>query len=865
MFIKTILGFSICVLIINQSLAQKSTHLFDSVKKKYFNLITSEKTDLEADGVFQKYKRWEYYWEHHLTEDGRFPEDNLVWKELENRNKIHNNKSQLSVANWTFEGPSSISSVSKGGLGRVNCMAFHPSIFATFWVGTADGGLWKTTDAGVTWSTVTDNLPVLSISDIAIDYTNPNIMYIATGDADAIVGAYYSLRSVGVLKSIDGGNTWNSTGLTMSLSSQKTVSKLIIDPINPQILIATTSDGIYRTTNGGTTWINNQVGFFKDLEFNPANSSIVYSSLLSVSGTAQIYRSSNNGINWNPVTAFTGISRIDLAVTPSSPNFVSALCVNTNALGGLYGIYQSINSGLSFSQTLNGTCTNNMLCSAYNGSVCGGQGFYDLTYAIAPNNVNEMWLGGIQHWKTINSGLTWNNATMSTTVLTSNPMAVPYVHSDKHYFAYHPLNSNYIYSCHDGGINMSNDGGTTWQDISNGLGISQIYRLGTSATVNDKVLIGTQDNGLKLKTGSSYTEIFGGDAAECIIDPTNSSTQYAENNTGYLYRTSDDWATRTVLSTNIPGFSVYLATYGIGPGSWLTPVSIDPQNNNTLYMAFNDVWKTTNQGNTWSQISNLGSSKPLQTMVIAPSNNQIIYTATYDTLYGTGNGGLTWAYNTVANITGNANHKISYLTVNPTNPLMIWITISGFSAGNKVFKSTNGGGSWTNISGTLPNIPVNCSVYQNGSNDGIYIGTELGVYYNDNVLNNWVLYNTGLPNVSVSELEISYNTNKLWAATYGRGLWKSDLFAVTDIDKIKQTSQSITIYPNPTEGIVHLIHSFNQPIVFEVYDVIGNLVLKTETTHNESTIQINSFSNGIYFFKFHINNQLIVKKVIVRK
>lgn len=848
-----------------------SLNVFSQMElSKFYILRDSLKSTIQIDiddkdGAFEKFKRWEFYWERHLNDYGDFPESNSVWKEVENLNSISNKSSQLNASNWQFEGPSSISTIAKGGIGRVNCMAFHPTIFATFWVGTADGGLWKTTDAGSTWTTVTDNLPTISISDVVVDYSNPNVMYIATGDADAVLGAYVSLRSVGVLKSTDGGTTWASTGLAMSLTSQKVISKLLIDPTNPQILIAATSDGLWRTINGGTSWVNVQIGFFKDLEFNPSNSSIVYSSSLSASGTSQIFRSINNGLSWNQVTSFSGINRIDLAVSPSSPNFVSALCVNTTALGGLHSIYQSTNSAISFSQSLVGTCSNNMISSSYNGSVCGGQGIYDLTYNIAPTNFNEIWLGGIQHWKTTNAGSTWYNATMSTTDSIKNPLSAPYLHADKHYLAYHPLNNTYVYSCHDGGINVTTDGGLTWQDLSNGLGIGQLYRLGTSATSIDNVLIGLQDNGLRLKTGSTFTEVIGGDIAECIIDYTNSATQYACANTGYLYRTYDSWANRTVLANNIPGFAAYLAANGIGPGAWLTPLAIDPVDNNTLYMGFNNVWKTTDQGNTWNVISSLGSLKPLQTIAIAPSNNQIIYTATYDTLYGTGNGGATWAYNTITNITGNANHKISYITVNPTNPYMVWITISGFSSGNKVFKSINGGATWTNISGSLPNIPINCSVYQIGSNDGLYIGTELGVYYIDNTLSNWVSYNSGLPNVYVSELEISYNTNKIWAATYGRGLWKSDLYSITNIQKNKQLLESIVVYPNPSNSIFTIKHNSLQPISFEVFDMFGTLIFSSSKNKIIEPINLNSFSNGIYFLKISIDDQFVVKKIVLQK
>ena len=497
---------------------------FFEIQKAFYNYYNAHTRDADTgrednDDEFAKFKRWEYYWETRVDANGNFPPADMLWKAWDGyytqSAKISNT---LTSANWIFAGPATYAfGAAGGGIGRVNCIAFHPTLPNTFWVGTPDGGLWKTTDGGASWTTTTDNLPVLGISDIAVDYSNPNIIYLATGDGETAILTPASSKSVGVLKSTDGGATFNPTGLSINIIAQKLTNRILIDPVSPQILLVAASDGILRTTNGGTTWTNQQAGWFQDLEFKPGDPDYIYASTLSNNGTSQIFRSTDNGISWTQVTAFSGVTRIDLAVTPAMPNVVSALCANTTGLGGLQGVYSSTNSGASFTQVITGTCANNMLGRTFNASDCGGQGVYDLAYAIHPTNTNEIWIGGINNWKTTDAGATWNLNSMNTTDTVLNPNHTPYLHSDKHRIAYHPLDPDYIFCCSDAGLHITNDGGASWYDLSNGLGISQLYRVGTSASAIDKVLCGLQDNGTKLHNSAGWQEIMSGDNMEEIM------------------------------------------------------------------------------------------------------------------------------------------------------------------------------------------------------------------------------------------------------------------------------------------------------------------------------------------------------------
>lgn len=822
---------------------------FQEIQKSFYDYWKDKQ--IERGKGYKQFKRWEWYWEPRILPNGEFPSSSVTWNEYQKYLETHPeiaDRNNMSTANWAFKGPSTTPG-GYNGLGRINCMAFHPTNANTFWVGTPSGGLWKTTNGGSNWTTNTDNLPVLGVSDIAIDPTNANIMYIATGDGD--MGSLYGngdTKSIGVLKSTNGGTTWSATGLNWNVTSEKLIRRLIINPTNPQILIAAASDGIWRTTNGGTNWTNVQSGYFMDLEFKPTDPTIVYASTLEYG--AQIYLSTNSGASWASVATLPGVLRINLAVSANAPTLVDALCANTSS--GLAGLWYSSNSGASFTQYFTGTNSNNLLHGSYNASGAGGQGHYDLAYAINPTNANDIWLGGTNTWNSTDAGTTWYIKTMWNSDPSINPNGVPTVHADKHFLAFHPLVTGTMFECNDGGLYKTTNGGATWTDLTNGLQISQIYKIGVSQTVTDNIICGLQDNGSREIYSNNWYEQTGGDGMECIIDYSNANTEYASYVYGVIYSTSNFWANKIAISANIPG--------GQPAGAWVTPFVIHPTNPNILFAGYNKLYKTINQGSTWTAISPVLTSALLRTVAVAPSNPNTIYAATYDTLYVTTNGGTNWSYAPL----GIPNAKISYITVDPTNAQRVYLTLSGYSAGNKIFMSPDGGVTWSNYSGTLPNVPANCIVYQNGSNEGLYIGTDVGVFYTDGSMSDWVPYQTGLPNIVVNELEISYNNNKLWAATFGRGLWNSDLYSPATGITNEKGSSDINIYPNPNNGIFTVQVPENKLYDLSVYNVLGKKVLDEKKINtSQKTIHLNEVKSGIYIVHITIDNKTISRKIII--
>ena len=701
---------------------------------------------------YKNFKRWEAFWKPRVGIRGKFPPANHL--ETERQKMLTGTimaKSKPPGGQWVYNGGSN---KPDANIGRVNCIAFHPTDPHTFWVGAPTGGLWKTTDHGVTWTTTTDNLPVIGVSDIAVDPQNPNIIYIASGDADAGYLPSGPYGTMHVLKSTDGGNSFSPTVGTWSVTAQPLIRRLLIDPANPQVIIAATSAGIHRSSDGGATWIKTLTSeWFIDLEFRPGNSSVVYASTKTL--PSKIYTSNDNGVTWNLVSTLANCYRTELAVSPADTSRVLAVSSSTNA--GLGGLWRSADGGASYTQIYSGNCSNNLLGYSYQGNGCGGQGGYDLALALDPLDANKAWVGGINTWHSADGGINWTIKNVWTIHQTTT---VPTIHADKHFLAFNPHNPGELFECNDGGLFVTTDNGVTWNDLSAELGISQIYRLGTSVTTPSMVICGFQDGGTKVRINGAWGHVFSGDGMECIIDPVNAGTMYYSYQNGVIVKTANGGINITYLA-----FANFTSIGPDGFGDWTTPFVMHPTNNNTLLMGKISMYQSVNGGTTWATMDpNMIFQGFINSISYAPSNPSVIYASCGPWLNKTTNG-ATWQ--SVISFSDN----ITYTAVHPKDPNTIWVTLSGYTAGNKVMKSIDGGLSWTNVSAGIPNIPVNCIVYCEGSSDALYIGTDLGAFYSDKTLGAWVPYGAGRPNIAITELEISKSDGLIWAATYGRGLW----------------------------------------------------------------------------------------------
>lgn len=751
-------------------LMQDSNASFYDIQKAFNKYWDGKK--IEKGKGWKQFKRWENFMEPRVYPGGEMNHAADLWKAYRELKKNEPLNKSAKTAGWTSMGPVDIP-LNGGGAGRINCIAFTPGNPSIMFAGSPSGGLWKSTDAGNSWSTNTDLLPNIGVSGIAINPVNTDIMYIATGDGDA--GDTYS---VGVLKSIDGGQTWDTTGLSFTVSQTRTIRKLLIHPVNTDTLFAATNVGIYRSTDAGQSWIKVRTGNFYDIEFKPGDPSVIWGST-----TSRIFKSSDSGNTFQVCTAFTpsNTGRLAIAVTADDPDYLYILGGN-NIDNGFAGVWKTADLGTTFTLCADNP---NMLGWSTDGSDSGGQAWYDLAIAVSPVSKNVIYIGGVNIWRSSDGGTSWSLNTHW-----YGGGGKPYVHADVHAIEFVTGSGTGIYVGCDGGVFKTTNSGSTWSDKSATLSIAQMYRLGCSATDAGLVMTGWQDNGTNLYDNSSWSNVIGGDGMECMIDYSSSNYMYGELYYGDIYRSDDGGNSWNAITNNITE-----------DGDWITPYMQDPQNPQTIYAGYDNLWRSDDRGDSWTKLSDFTGTNKITVLAVAPSNSNIIYICRSGFVQKSIDGGI--IFTSVS--TGLPSLTITSIAVSPDDPEVLWVTLSGYYAGSKVYASRNGGITWVNYSGSLPNIPANTIVMETATDEGLYLGTDLGVFYRDSTMNDWVTFNTGMPNVIIDELEIHYSSGKLRAATYGRGLWETDLFSSWGTgNEISPAENTIDVFPNPSDGSVSI-------------------------------------------------------------
>ncbi len=628
---------------------------------------------------------------------------------------------------WTLMGPSD--AVGGFNLGRVNCIEFDPVDPKIIYIGAPDGGVWKTTDTGVTWTPKFDTQPTLSIGDIAIDRTNTQTVYAATGDSFGYGSPFWGgTYAVGVLKSTNGGSTWASTGLSWTVGQNRTIRRLVVHPTDGKILLAATSNGLYRTTDAGATWNQIWTTSTFDVEFQHNDGNIVYAT------TTKVHKSTNAGASFKDLSATCPGSRYNIEIAQSNPKVLYTLCTNEK-------VQKSSDAGSTWTTT-----PTDPGVSLY--------GYYDNVLAVSRTSDSTVYVGGFDIKRTTNGGATWSSV----------PTAG---HVDTHAIEFAPVPvkvklplSQTILVGNDGGLFKTTNGGTTWTSLNHGLAITQFYRLGLSRTTSSILIAGAQDNGNMKYNAGAFTNVTNADGMEGFIDWSNASIIYASIQNGGLYRSLNGGATFTNVNTP-------------SSGAWVTPWCQDPVTSKTIYAGTDKVYRSPDQGTTWSAISGaLAGVWRFTVLKVSPSNPKVIYAGDGDKLYRTRDGGATWV-DISAGLPVASNYLMD-VGIHSSDPAIAYAAFSGYNAGEKVYRTCDGGASWTNFSGTLPNMPANTIVHDKNKNS-LYVGTDAGVYYRDDGLTDWVPYKWGLPNVIVDELEIDYTAKRIRAATYGRGLWQAPL------------------------------------------------------------------------------------------
>ncbi len=826
------------------------------------------------EGKHYQFDRWRWYWEHHLDEKGYMVSAAANYLEAMKLDRTRM-KTTVDQSDWKLRGPF-ISYSGYGGIGRINCIEFHPTDSNTYWVGASGGGIWKTTNDGMTWTSLSDNLPRTDVSDIDVNPLNTNTIYLCTGDRDGGSASYNNNNSIGVLKSTDGGQTWNTTGISWTTSQGRTTNWLLINPLDTNSLTLATSLGIYKSFNGGATWSQRQSGNFIQVLYHPTDTSIMYGSRNS--DDREIYRSSNGGMTWSVVTNLNNARRITLAITPANVALVRAMVCNSG--NGLMGIYESVDTGKTFTQVYAPTGTNcnasasnaktgDLIASSPNGKGCGVQGWYDLAFVIHPQNPNIVFAGGVNTWGSTNGGRNWTLVNQWTSVVSG----VQTVHADKHYYAYHPLTGE-LFECNDGGIYKTRSPfSPLWTDISNGLSITQFYRNAVSNAATG-VLGGSQDNGSKGLQGATWYDLTGGDGMDCQADPIDSNVYYTSTqNGGSIYRTLNGGGSISNIQNNIPGDP---------SGGWITPYIITPDSNRHLVAGFKHIYFSPDRGNSWMSIQGSAitggnctrvamTGGPTPTIYAIFPDTQVVFyadnyvrgnTATFDTIKVPYSG------------------TISDIKPHATDSGRFYLTFSGYG-NTKVAQYNNG--VWSQLNTGLPSVPVRCIDYDTAY-QVMYVGTDLGVFYMDSTTAGvWASFRKNMPFIEVLDIAINNTTKEVWAATYGRGMWSSvlqgsvvippDTTDTTDTTNIvvviPYADDVFKIAPNPAKDNFKIIAGpsmvAGKAITVNIIDYTGKTVWRRQSTFNggQADISTENLVPGVYIVELSDERAVLGRKRII--
>lgn len=680
----------------------------------------------------------------------------IIWESFTKYQQTHNLATNAKVENinaaWSFFGPQQVTAERMTGIGRVNCI--FPLTGSTWFIGAAQGGLWKTTNSGSSWTCLTDGLPDMCISDIAVDPNNNNIIYILTGDGDG------NFPSVGVLKSLNGGTTWFSTGLTFDRSQDIKCYRMTMDPFDSQTLLVASTDGLYFTNDAAFTWgkvVNSPS--MRDIEFRPGTPGWVVVTttnqiLYQIMPDPTYYVANINGIGIGKTFADYKTTRIAIDFSPANPLVVYAIVADSNT--STFGIFQSLDGGQSFNSTNQGIP-----------NILGAQGTYDIAISADPLNANTVYAGGIFLYRSINGGATF------TKVADQGTETLPYCHPDIHNIAWASSSEMLVGS--DGGLYYSSDAVTTMSELVDDLTITQLYHVASFPGNTGKVIAGAQDVGI----------LSDHDADNVYINTVQVDGQEARFLSGDSIIIAAGQNGRTYLSSNGGELFSQAGFPDHDNGVWDTPMEQFP-GYPTVYVCTDTIWRGTyfNDELTWSVHCTIPTPTSLIIEAeIAPSNVDYFY---YYTRYKNAADETVGAFYRSKNFSGNKTFllrnestnwvSVSDMIVDPQNPERLWITLADYNDGKKVYKSTNSGKTWQNISGSLPNVKVMCITKAPTGSNALYIGTDIGVFYRNDDLSDWIYFSNGLPVVRVRELEIHENEGFIRAATYGRGIWDSPLF-----------------------------------------------------------------------------------------
>jgi hypothetical protein len=629
------------------------------------------------------------------------------------------------------------------------------------YLGTASGGVWRSTNNGITWTPLTDAECVLTTGAMARDPANAAIVYAATGEGNG------SLTGCGVLRSADGGNTWTTSiqGLRASAGGGATFTSLVVDPASAgmasSVLIGTTNfnnAGVVRSTNGGATWTTvHNTGPANGLVAHPTRAGEYYVTdrVTTPVTTRGVYRSLDAGATWAalppiPASDPAALGRIELAVSKAAPTLLWAL-VGDRASGGMLGLFR-------YDETTN--VWTELDASGVTTSF-GTQETYDLVLAVDPRDAKRIFIAGVTAFRSTDGGTSFT------------PFARE-VHSDWHVIVFDHDNPDIMWAGTDGGVYLSTDAGGSWVSRSSGLAITQYYPGVSVHPQGSRITGGSQDNGTHVFSGSLFwDEFIGGDGGYTAINYRDPSVQWGETQWSVSTGTVGNLFRRDLAGSIRRNTGISLTDRA----QFIPPLVMDPVNPSKLYFGTFRVYQTLNEGLLWTPITGdlTSGTGTITSIAISPADTNTIYVGTNDgRALISRDGGAT-----LVAATGLPPRAVTRVVPHPTDPLRALITVSGFGTGH-VFETADGFATAVkNVSGNLIDAPANVALYIPSLNATL-VGTDVGVFQTaDNIT--WTPGPTGLPNVIVQDLVYQPAIHLLVAGTYGRGMFAYDVGTSTAV------------------------------------------------------------------------------------
>jgi photosystem II stability/assembly factor-like uncharacterized protein len=672
----------------------------------------------------------------------------------------------LDSVNWTALGPAPISGGQTPGgqpvSGRIAALAADPLDANVLYLGAAGGGVWKTTNAGADWAPLTDDQATAFMGALALAPSDANIIYAGTGEA---TNSAFSFSGRGVLKSVDAGATWTLLG--NDVFNRRTISQTVVSPIDPDVVYVAVAGGalsgntgIWKSTDGGLKWTNtttriSSTASFTDVELDPKNPDVVYAAVGSFRGSTAngVYKSSDGGTTWSVAGNFPmGVAdgRITVALAPTDGQTLYAAVGGSGqggtSFGRLYQMLKSTDGGATWAQLPL--------------SDLGGNLWYGLPLAVDPSDANTIYAasGSSTILESVDGGANWFS--LERGIDGAGP------HSDHHAFAFDA--NGKLLDGNDGGIwrlDNAAQGRVHWTDLNTNLQLTQYIGIALDPSNADIAYGGSQDNGTsKFNDSLAFRLIAGGDGGFVRVDPSNPNTVYYEFNGISLSRSDDG------------GVTSRTKTAGIGSGDphdFYVPYILDHANPQRLLLGTDRVYETTNRADRWTPISTPGvsgwtisSTTHVNSLATAFSDGNTVYASAGGHLLVTFDDGATWMQRDIAGVTDH----FQDIQIDPTDKLTAYVVRDRFGGGH-VFQTTDGGLTWTDISGDLPDLPT-YSLALDPRTGTLYVGNDDGVYFSTDQGNTWSRFGAGLPHAQVREIELNTDLQILAAGTHGRGLWE---------------------------------------------------------------------------------------------